>query len=119
MSVKRRLVVLLVCTLAGVAVGLSADFLADVGPVSFDDVLAALLFSQLAVTVGGKAVPLGDLSGLSTALLYGGLLFWPVYFLCAWQWIRWGTARLWLAIFLWSAQGFFHLVCRFNMLMSA
>ena len=119
MSYKRRLVILVVSTLAGVVLGLSADFLTDGDAVSLDDVLATLILSPLAVTLGGFAVPLGDRWGLSAAVFSGGLLFWPVYGLCAWQWLRKTTPWLWLLIFLWSAQGFFHAVCRMKMISSA
>jgi hypothetical protein len=107
-------------TVAGIAVGLSGDLLLEVDPVSTDDVTAALVLSQLAVTVGGLAVPVDALPGVPWELfLYGGLLFYPVYGLLTWQWFRRGSAWLALALFLWSAQGFFHVVCRMRMVSSA
>ena len=114
MRMRRRLFILAVCTLAGIAVGVLGDVLANEA-VSIGDVLAALTLSQLAVTLGGNVVPVGDLSG---AFLVGGLVFYPVYGLLTWQWMRRGAAWLGLAVFLWTAQGFFHVVCRMRMVSS-
>lgn len=120
---KLRAIILLACTLAGIALGLSGDFLASEDPIKFQDVKGALLLSPIAVTAGGGIVSLAV--GLPAALivlplfLLGGCSFWPVYALFAWLWLRKGVRWMWLGILLWTAQGYFMVVHRFWMLMSA
>jgi hypothetical protein len=112
----RRAVILLLCTLTGMCVGLMGDHLAHGGALPPVDVLSALILSPLAVTFGGKAV---TLTRFSNVFLVGGLLFWPVYVLLSWLWLKRGTPWVWLAILLWCSQGFFQVVHRFWLLMSA
>ena len=108
--------ILLLCTLSGIGMGLMGDCLADGEALSPGHVLSALLLSPVAVTFGGKAV---TLTQLSSAFLVGGLLFWPVYVLLSWLWLRRGTPWVWLVILLWCSQGFFQVVHRSWLIMSA
>lgn len=118
-SRRRRVMLLLVSTLAGAAVGLLGDLAAAGEAFSLDDAWSAVLLAPFTVTCGGGLTAVGQANrSLGMALLVGGLLFWPVYILLARRALRTGTRWLWLLIFLWSTQGFFQVVHRLWAFMS-
>ena len=105
----------LVATLAGLAFGLLGDRIAGGVDLTLDRVLAAVVFSLVSVTFGGGCV---DAPGLTVFFLMAGMLFWPVYAGLIWRWARTRKAWVGAVIFLWSCQGFFQLVHRFDGIMS-
>ena len=102
-------------TLTGAALGVLGDAFA--GGVSLDPahVAWALFFSPLTAVMGGGMV---DAPGHEGFLLIAGLLFWPVYALLLWAWLRWRRVGLALALAVWSSVGFFQTIHRFEGLMS-
>jgi hypothetical protein len=59
-------------------------------------------------------------SGLASELfLVGGLAFWPVWTLLSWRWMKTRSAWVGATIVVWSAQGFFQLLHRLGLVMSA
>jgi hypothetical protein len=102
-------------TVAGIGAGILGDLLAGDLPITLAEIPSALVLSPLAVTLhGGNVSP----ASFATAFGIGGLLFWPVYFVLAWRWMRRGPAWLWLGIFVWTAQGYYQAVHRLHGLMS-
>lgn len=115
----RRVAILLASTLAGIAVGLGGDFVADGTAAPLRDALGAILLAPFTVTCGGGVTAVGQADrSVGWALLFGGMMFWPVYVFLAYQWLKRGTRWLWFIIFLWCAQGFFQVVHRFWAFMS-
>ena len=122
----RRLAWLLFASLLGVTLGILADFTAaeplfspprSVGALA-ENVLAALLLSPILASMGGFMVfawmppPLHMLFGLV------GCLFWPVYALLAWRWMKTGELWLLIVLSLWCVQGFFRVLHRLEIVMS-
>lgn len=112
---EHALATLMVATGVGLAVGIAADFAVGGVPSSFGDVALAVVFSPLLAAIGGRAVD----SSFSTLFFIGGLLFWPVWAFLAWRWFRNRQLPVAVMIAVWSAQGFFQLLHRFAMVMSA
>ena len=107
---------LLLLTLSGLVLGLVGDAVAGGVDLSFGNLLLAVVMSPLLAVVGGGAVSLPG----SEAFLIGGLLFWPVWGLLAWRWLK-KERSVWLGalIVAWSTQGFFQITHRLAMVMSA
>lgn len=112
---KNPLATLMVATGTGLTVGIAADFVVGGVPASVGDVVLAVVLSPLLAAVGGRAVD----SSHSSLFFIGGLLFWPVWALLAWRWFVTRQMPVAVMIALWSAQGFFQLLHRFAMVMSA
>jgi hypothetical protein len=112
---KHQFITLTVATGFGVAFGVVADFVVGGVHVSLGDVALAVLLSPLVVTIGGRAVA----SSFSTVFLIGGLLFWPVWALLTWRWLVTRRMAFAVMIAMWSAQGFFQVLHRLAMVMSA
>lgn len=103
---KTRWMPLVGVTAAGMLAGVIGDLLrADPG-LSPRDVLWGVVFSPFIVTGGGAAVAPPALSSL---FLIGGCAFWPIYLLLVVLWIRSGKGGFLVALFLWTAQGFFQI----------
>lgn len=115
-DIARRRWILALSTLIGICIGVVGDYTAgdDLSP-SLKDVPVALLLSPLVVTLGGRTV---TTTGLANAFLVGGLLFWPVYLVLAWLWLKRRVPWIWLAVILWCAQGFFQVLHRLAAIMS-
>ncbi|WP_224245534.1 hypothetical protein [Hyalangium gracile] len=110
-----RVLIATLCTLLGVVVGLIGDLVGGLeSPGS--KILGALMLSPLLVTVGGFSV---TVPGLRWAFFIGGLVFWPVYFFSVWRWFRRPTWRGALFLTVWTAQGYFQLLHRMAVVMSA
>jgi hypothetical protein len=103
---------LFLLTLAGLTIGLMGDVAAGGRDLlSADNICAAILFAPLLAIVGGGVV--------SKLFLIGGVLFWPIWSFLA---CRWTTDRNPVAgalIVAWSGQGFFQLIHRLGLVMSA
>ena len=114
--VEHRRLMLFLLTLLGLALGFIGDAVAGEVDLRVSDLVAAVLMAPLLAVVGGRAV-----SGpAAEAFVVEGLLFWPVWGLLAWWWLRKGrTALLAALIVLWSAQGFFQPLHRLGLVMSA
>lgn len=108
--------ILLLGTSIGVGIGIMGDFLVGNIPISFGDIIISIVLSPFTVTFGGKAV---TTTGLSSAFLIGGLLFWPIYALLARLWLRKGKLWILIVIVVWCSQGFFQVVHRLHMILSA
>ncbi|MHA7631227.1 hypothetical protein [Corallococcus sp. M7] len=107
---------LIACVVLGAALGIAGDFLTADSPPPVHDVLNALVLAPVAITVGGTAT---TLPALTMPFLVGGLLFWPVLVVLARRWLRQGTVWVLPLLLLWCWQGFFQLVHRYWMIMSA
>lgn len=112
---KHWLATLMLATATGLAVGIAADFMVGGVPSSFGDVALAVVLSPLLAAIGGRAVD----SSFSTGFFIGGLLFWPVWAFLAWRWFLNRQLPIVVMVAVWSAQGFFQLLHRFAMVMSA
>ena len=108
-AIRQRLKHLLLVTLGGMAIGISGDYFLSPDPFRVSDVLAAILFSPLVVTLGGGHV---TTQGFEPLFLIGGLLFWPIYFGLAICWLGRGWLACLLLILPWTAQGFFEICYR-------
>lgn len=106
----------LASSLGGIAVGVGADYLAGDVKITLGSVVLALLLSPVVVPFGGKAVVPGF---LASGFLLGGLLFWPVYIYLVWRSFAKRDSYDWLWILGWCAQGFFQIVHRLELVMSA
>ena len=113
----KRLFVLTLCTFTGIGVGVSGDFATPHDPIAVGEVVDAILLSPIVVTFGGGGA--GMRGAFVYVVFFAGLLFWPVYVGLAWLWVRKGWKWIALAILLWSAQGFFRVVHRMALVMSA
>ena len=114
-SKRTRLLLLVLTTAIGVAAGLAGD-LDGPGSVTTGDMMTAVVLSPIVATFGGGAASYGGMRGL---FIIGGFLFWPVYLVLAWSWIRRGCWWIMLVVPFWVAQGFFRLVHRMWLIMSA
>ena len=106
----------MVATAVGIGLGIAADFAVGAPLESMPPILATLLLWPVAVTVAGAATPL---EALRPALLVGGILFPPVYGLLTWKWLTSGHRWALVALGAWTAQGFFQLLHRVEVLLSA
>lgn len=107
---------LFLLTLAGLIIGLMGDVASGGVDLSTSNLVGAIVLSPLLVVVGGLAVGEGVVSEL---FLIGGLIFWPVWALLSWRWLKLRSAWVGALIVLWSAQGFFQLLHRLALVMSA
>ena len=112
----RKGAVLLLITVGGLLIGVVGDVVAGGVALSVDNVALAVVLSPILAAVGGRAVSIGN----PEVFLVGGILYWPIWGALAWRWLR-HDSSVWLAlgILAWSAQGFFQLVHRLAMVMSA
>jgi hypothetical protein len=109
---RRGQLSLLLLTLSGMILGLLADLFAGGMQFELTDVALAVAMSPLLATIGGGAV--------SSTFLVAGLLFWPGWAVLAWFWL--GRRRsAWVAFLIvaWSTQGFFQLLHRLALVMTA
>lgn len=112
---SRPRLTLIVLTLGGMVLGLVADVVAGGVELSPGNIVLAVIMSPLLAAFGGGAV-----SAAGAAFQLGGLFFWPVWGLLGWRWLK-KEKTAWLAalILAWSTQGFFQLLHRLAMVMSA
>ena len=102
---KRRRLMILLSTLAGVCVGVSADLLGR-EEVTLGYSAAAMLIWPCMVTCGGGTVAL---ESARYPLFLGGLAFIPGYVVLLLLCRRWPSVWTYVALSLWCAQGFFQL----------
>ena len=113
---NRKTWAFLCSSLAGVGVGIAADFVLSSEPVRASYIPAACVLSPVLVTVGGKAV---TVKWATDWFLLGGISFIPVYAVLMWVCIRRPWIWVYPAAFLWCCQGYFQLLHRLGMVMSA
>ncbi|MBK7858524.1 MAG: hypothetical protein IPJ65_07850 [Archangiaceae bacterium] len=115
-SKTARLAALGLSIAVGVALGLVADALAGDVPMSTKTVTDALLLSPFAIPAGAGAVATGF---GATVMLLGGFLFWPGLLVLAWRYLKAPHVATAVACAVWSTQGFFMIVHRTMLIMSA
>jgi hypothetical protein len=99
----------------GVALGFAGDLL-DGRDLSASQVGAALLLSPLAGWTGPIAV---TVPGLVLPLSIGAFLFLPVEVFLIVRWRRRGNLRYLIVLCAWTAQAYFQMVHRMDVMMSA
>ena len=110
--VRRRNRMILLSTLAGACVGISAD-LFGYEHLTMGDTVGAVLIWPCVVTCAGGFVAL---ESARYPLFVGGLAFFPGYVLLLLVCRRWPSYWTYMVLFLWCVQGFFQLGCRWCVL---
>jgi hypothetical protein len=111
-----QLLLLLSSSFAGVALGITGDYLCgrERFELSTNLVLSVIVASPFVVTFGGNAV--------GPVFAWMGILFWPVYIFLSWWLFRQRTTLMSAAvaagIVFWCAQGFFMILHRYARVMS-
>jgi hypothetical protein len=110
-----RVVGIFFCTAAAFGAGVASDFAVGRAATAVE-IRAAAVLSPLAIPFGtlGIDLPMGRV-----VFLVGGLLFWPLYGVLIWRILKAPRWWHWLALALWSAQGFFQIIHRLDAITSA